>query len=763
MGGSRRFVIAVGTLVAGVYAQADNLVLEEIMVTAQRTVEGAQTVPLTVNTISGEAFDDLVGGDLRDVAKLTPGLSLESTGNGQNVTLRGVGTKINAAQSPRTNIYVDGAFQMQQQNSFLAQYDLERFEVLRGPQGTLYGKASPTGTIVIHTQNPDTSNIEGYVRQTFAEHDTARTEFGISLPIIEGEMAVRLSGLYDENNVGDIGYSDSAIGDPIDRTSSGRATWVWDPNAYGFDMRFSYTYANRGSSVDIDVAETLDSRWGEQLSPYDRTSLANQEYRTDIEFNQGIYEFNYDFDIFYLTYQTYYAEATNDATGDLDRTPLDSQVQQTDINFSKLFNNEIRLASEGNEVWDWIAGVYTATTGGKTPVEADRRIAVIPDVTTTGLYLPGSILSSVTLKSKAEDYGVFFHNTLFLNDQWTATLGARWTRESRDNEQVVDTNLTLGGFPIAIPGTPNEISTKYIDWTGTAKLAYEISPDALAYVTVDLGGRSGGAPINLAGTIPVEFFTYDPESSLSYEVGYKSTLMGGRLRLNAALYHQTYEDYQVEREVPIIDAAQGLTTFSGIQNAEEVVSSGAEVELTYLFTQGLQGSFSLAYNDTKFEEFTGGLCDDGSHLTGLGVYGTCDLSGQRIGGDSANWSGVAALNYSAPLMNTGFEWYGDVLMNFTSFKIGESSGRRVSGYSSADLFTGVRNDEWDLKLWMKNVFDREALFQNDELETTVPDLSLILTPVLNPLTPTEISSGVIPHRRLLNPRQVGVTLTYRFD
>ncbi|WP_101757928.1 TonB-dependent receptor [Oceanicoccus sp. KOV_DT_Chl] len=606
---------------AASWVQAEpGLVLEEIMVTAQRAVEGVQTVPVTVNAISGRAYSDTVSNDIRDLSKLTPGLSLESSGNNQNVTLRGIGTKISAPQSPRTNIYVDGAYQMQQQNSFFSQYDLERFEVLRGPQGTLYGKASPTGTIVIHTANPTLGHADGYVRQTVGQHNLSTTEFGTSVPIIKDELGVRISGLYDENNNKDYQYQDSSPSEPIDRTRSGRANVYWEPGN-GFDLRFSYTYVDKTSGVDLYVAETADDRWGVELSPYDRESLSNREKEQNISFGQSILEMNYELDDYILTYQAYYSEASNYQLNDEDYTPVDDSYQTIDINFSDLFNNEFRLSSEGNDTWDWIAGVYYAKSGALTHAFNKQTRGAL------------DINAYVDLFSAAEDYGVFIHNSIFLTDEMTLTLGGRWTKERRSGSSNSNFYLVNGGTEIPVGGGVENANTKYIDWTGTAKLSYVLSPDEMVYATVDLGGRSGGQGIDVKGTVPEALSLYDPESSTSFEFGYKSDLLDGRMRLNTSVYYQIYQDYQVELEAPINDAIQGLTSFSGIQNAEEVIAQGAEVEVNYLLAADLVVNMAVAYNDTKYEEFTGAACDDGNSASlAVGEYATCEYTGQRLGG-----------------------------------------------------------------------------------------------------------------------------------
>lgn len=207
-----------------------------------------------------------------------------------------------------------------------------------------------------------------------------------------------------------------------------------------------------------------------------------------------------------------------------------------------------------------------------------------------------------------------------------------------------------------------------------------------------------------------------------------------------------------------------LTSFDVIVNAKEAVSQGAELDVTYLFTERLRAGLSVAYNDTKFEDFDNAPCDDGSGATlANGEFATCSLNGQRVGGDSGNWAVVANSHYSLPIAAIGSEWYLDGLLNFNSFRIAPDTRRRSASYATVDLFTGLRSLEntWDIKLWVKNIFDKEATISDNYNETMLTNRSLNYQPIV-PGQILEYGSGVMRHEQLVRPRQIGVTGTYRF-
>lgn len=758
--GKKRLYVAVLMASAGLQAQAqsggNSMVLEEVMVTAQKTVEIVQEVPSSINAITGATFLENVSFDLQDVGRLTPGLSMTATGNQQNITLRGVGTYVKASQSPRTNIYLDGSFVPNQQLAFSSQFDIERFEVLRGPQGTLYGKTSPTGSLVIHTRDPDLQRSEGYLQTSLGEHNLFNTQFGLSIPLIEGEMGLRIAGIYDENNSGDQYYKTLKT-DVLARTRGGRATLVWAPEGR-FDGRLSHTYVESDSNAAERTGETAT------MSRYKRQMLDDQARQLNMRINQTVLELNWDMDWAVLTSQSYFGSSAIGELKDQDYTAAAFSRMRTDINLNKLFNTELRLASVGNERWDWIGGLYYASTNSETRVgNGSTRMLPLPTgmPAPAAVWLPASIVANVGLNGSSEDWGAFIHNSFFLTDDWTLTAGARWTDERRVAANSMITSITLPTTAFQSPSPTVTTGTRYIDWTGTLKLSYKLHEDQMVYATYDRGGRSGGQSLDLAGTAPDDLQNFGPESSNSFELGYKSDLMDGRMRFNAAVYHQVYKDFHVQFQGIPIGTASGLNSFDIIVNAKEVLAKGVEIDLTYLFTEHLRSNISIAYNDTKYEDFNNAPCNLGVAL-GVDQFSVCDYSGQRVGGDTGNWSVITSANYALPIHAIGSEWYLDGLLNFNSFRIAPNSRRQSASYAVIDVFTGLRSlaGTWDVKLWVKNLLDKEATLIDDEFETLRPNTALAGQPVSGQAS--QFGTGVLPITNLVRPRQIGVTATWNF-
>lgn len=751
---------------------AESLVLEEVTVSAQKTTELIQDVPVAVNVVTGETFDQQVGLELTDINKMVPGLYVSSSKNNPDIALRGVGTVAGGATTARTNIFMDGSYVSLARMVTFTQFDTSRFEILRGPQGTLYGKASPTASILIQTKNPDLTKTEGFVRQTLGEHDLSNTQFGISQPIIENELGIRIAGVYDENNTSDFEYA-NVDEQQLSRTKAGRITVLWEPEGM-FSSRLSHTYAEYDSN---------QSRWISEVAPganpmldlptagssiFDRKDFSNIPRRFDTHVNQTILEVNADLDWAVITSQSYYGESVNTELLDNDGTPYDADTQFAKSNLTKLFNQEFRIASVGNDVWDWMMGVYYASNQSLTSVTNESLVFSLPNGGLIGLPSFPTNFSSITdiyLASSNEDWGVFTHNTFHLNDDWTLTVGARWNRERRSSSNGFDINLaisqdygsgyqTVSSSPINTNVIPND--ERWIAWTGTIKLAYSLSVDETVYLTLDRAGRIGGQTLDIADTTPEYFTNYDPESSDSIEIGYKSEHLDQRLRFNVAAYYQIYNDFQFFADSQPIDTDLNGSydaSFRVTQNAKKVVSKGIEAEASYVFSENLVGALNISYNDTKFKDFSDAVCTSGERTiiaSDAVAYLQCDLTGQRVGSDAGNWGITASGNYSLPLESLGVEWYFDALYNFNSERVSPWTRTKAGSYGRIDLYTGLRDldGSWDLKLWVKNALDKEAVQNWNYFDESVMRGA--------------IQTGLTPNDTVIDPQQFGITATYNF-
>lgn len=747
----KKLVCAVGGLVlsSSVFA-ADNIRLEEVVVTAQKQSQTVQDVPITVNVVGGDNFRGTVGLGLEDLGRMTAGLGLQSTGNTQNITMRGIGTDLQGASQARVTTYLDGSYIGSQQLMFTTQFDIQRYEILRGPQGTLYGKASPTGAIIVHTQNPNLSEVEGSVAVTAGEYGLFNTELGLSLPLIEGELGVRIAGIYNEDGSDDV--SNIFYGRSESRTRGGRMTALWEPGSE-FMLRLSHSYVE-------NTPAGLSQIEGNGIKASDRRSVNDVKRKANARINTSILSMEWDIDWATLVSQSLYASTTNNSLEDTDLTSEPKLSEDVRIHISPIFNQELRLESLGNEHWDWMLGGYYQKTEASIDVVSRDDSALSDIFGQSPVWMPASESTHLTLNSATEDFGLYSHNTFFLDDNWTATLGARWTKERRydSTAAVFNFDAPMADLSFSQPLPDFITSNTFYDWSGTAKLQYDFSVDQMAYFTLDSGGKSGGQSLDLSGNIPADRKTYDDESSTSFELGYKSSFVEGRMNVNAAIYHTAYKNFQLNAtDIEILNGGD-IEQVTFIDNADKVVAKGVEVELQYQISANWYAGTSVAYNDTRFKEYSDAPCNAGAPSA---VASTCDRSDERLGGDSSQWSMVAQSEYTQALNWQGVEWYISGLYNFNSSRLSAGGEQKMGGFGTIDAFTGIRsqNGDWDVKLWVKNLADKEAVTSRGEA-INLTDMSLAFSPVA--LTPvTSYDSG---YRSLsyTKPRQLGVSLNYNF-
>ncbi len=733
------------TYAAPIYAADEQLALEEVLVTAQKQTQNLQETPVTVNVISSQAFNDVASFDLADVDRMTAGVDISGDSFNIDFQVRGVGTNLDAGTPPRVTIYKDGVFVNQQRALFLSQFDLERFELLRGPQGTLYGKASPAGSLIIYTKDPSMDRNDGYLQTSFFSRDGSNTQFGISQPLIKDKLSLRLAGSFDKNSNADI-HNEPLDDDAISRTSAGRATLKWLVSEK-LDMRASYNYTENSGDF-----YTITEQNGYEAD--DRRAFGDAGGEIRVRDQHAIGQMNYALtDNITATLVTMYQELFTYRFFDSDRSAgpatatSTASTQDVRSNIGKVINSEFRIASTGNEMWDWITGVYYSTSDAKTPVVAST------DFVTMGA--PGNNTFFIVATNSGEDYGIFHHSGFQLTDSDKLTIGVRYN-DTRVNARSTTRSVTnipafgpFGFSDVSGEGIPLENEKRsFTEVTGTLKWQHNFGENHTGYISYDKGWRPASATVDAAGTVPDELILHDDEPSTNYEIGMKGTYWNDRARYLMAIYYQTYEDFQFQADNIPVDVAgptpgsppdgTAETNFNAVVNAEEALTRGVELETTVLLQENWTFFGSVSYNDTTFVDYKNAPCDRGSSVP-TGGYNTCDFSDQQAS-DAPHWSAVISSEYSVPMESWSAEWYLRGLVKYESERYNRGSDSYLEQATITDLFTGIRsnNGNWDVMLWVKNL----------ENETVVQGLDF---------APNGNSALIVN-----NPRTYGMTATWRF-
>ncbi|MCX2980440.1 TonB-dependent receptor [Halieaceae bacterium IMCC14734] len=738
-------------------AQGSNLVLEEIVVTAQKKAENLSETPMTVNVITGETFSEYAGFDIRDLDRFTAGIAVTGLDFDVDMAVRGLGSNLDAALDPRVTFYWDNAYSVRQIANFVSQFDLERFELLRGPQGTLYGKSSPAGALTMQTRSPNLENVDGFFQQAFSERDGINSQLAVSLPIVKDTFGIRLAGVYDQNRNQDIENITLGINNQAE-TKGGRVVALWQASD-NIDVRFSYNYVK----ADKDINSIVE---GNGLQYTDRKAV-NEFAATSYErHSQAVLEVNWELpNEWLLTSVTSHQRSLMQREFDSDQTDVKGQNQSVTSDIKGAVNQELRLQSVGNDFWDWTAGIFYQDSEAETPVYVDNFVLV-----GLGVYLPFVAEVTGPAFNDSEEYALFLHNAFHITENGTLTLGLRYNNLERYNQQTFEqlAFLLAGDERVGpldttiVEGVPEDVQNlDYDAFTGTLKYQHSFADGLMVYGSYDRGWRSGSA--NIGGQpLPADWAAFEEESSDNFELGMKWSFMEGRGLFNLTGYYQTYEDFHYgANNVLYVLIDDSFAQGSPVVNADEVSSTGVEAEVSYLIMQNWSFSASMSYNKTKFEQFDDAPCNDPSQdLTTPGDYATCDLKGEPAG-TQPEWSGVITSEYYTDVGDRDMEWYLRGLFKAEGEREDVDVDRTISGYAFVDVFTGLRSNDgaWDVSLWAKNLLDEEARL-NLSPTIPVPDYALAGQPA-DSATAT-INTGYTRLENLLAPRTIGATLALRF-
>jgi iron complex outermembrane receptor protein len=559
--------------------------LAEVVVTAERRAVSLQDVPasatvLTVDQLASNGVDSVL--DLQAVA---PNVAINTYNRSTFINIRGVGIGQSAPTSnPGVAYYVDGMFIPHEQ--FIAQsfFDIDSIEVLRGPQGTLTGQNSTGGAIYVRTPPPHVDGVSGYVDQTVADSDWYRTVAAVNLPAGE-RFAMRFSGVYDERGsfTDNIGPSRSEPGSG--RDVSGRAAFRFMPNdAITLDLRYEHfdrktdynAIKNRSDAVTSDPFTIEEDAISFHDQKGDRASLeARFQLRPGVELRA-------------LT-SWLDAETTDQADGDRTATAqavpgnlptngANTALYRGRVSYTtqelRTWVSEVNLLSTGDSPLQWVFGAFYLDEKSPVSVLRDNRNTV------DFVQSNSSIITELANTSRS----VFGQVDWRFADAWELDLGLRYSEDEQDyTRELIPGPPPPGCFPCSSTVESDEM-------TGRAGLKFFASDDVMIYGTLSKGYKAGG--INLDPRLP----DFEPETNRMTELGIKSTLAGGRLRVNGALFRSRYEGIQLS-SLTAVGTPPAL--LPNTLNAAPADIQGAELELTGHFAE-LEFNLGVSWLDSEF-------------------------------------------------------------------------------------------------------------------------------------------------------------------
>lgn len=685
--------------------------LEVIQVTSQKRVQTLQEVPATITAVSGDFLNEQGVDNLFEMAELVPGMVFSrAPDDGLALTLRGLGTPARTQSFDQSvALFQDGMFVGKGRMYSGAFFDVERIEVIKGTQSTLLGKNTSLGAISVISKKP-TGDFEGFIQASNEfENGGVILDGAVDLPIND-QLQVRLAGHYVDQN-GSIENLATGRDVPEDKENGFRATAVYTPSdsltitgvyQYSQSERIGngYQFVDNGGYFSDEVLNII----GEAQLDETKTALCEECPNDESYHDTSVTSYNLTvekyFDSLTLTSVTSYADYDIEFYDDFDfgnafdelTYVTTGEVEHYSTYFKRgetynQFSQELRLASEGGDNFDYMVGLFYFTSDWDSLEEQFYNTPNFPPEGPTGQIFNGAFGNS--FKQKTDTISAFVQSDYYASDDLTISAGLRYTDESKDVifDRIQGDYATLWNSVI---NPPFESDLTFSDsfLNGNISLSYDLSDDTVIYTSYGLGSKTGGFAES------AEVTSADPsldvseggarvksEETHTYEIGSKMVLLNNSMNLNVALFYTNINDFQ-ETSFLVTDTSAGFLT----QNVD-VESQGFEIDSMLQVTSDLRLSGAVTYADTIHK-------DDGSDLA----------QAPKLTGNIGYFYNTELSDLDLHFNASGFVRYRDKMVS----QINETYPS--DSLTTLDLTFGLSSpeDTWKLMLIINNLTNSQA-------------------------------------------------------
>lgn len=700
--------------------------LEKIIVTSQKRVQNLQDVPVSVAVLNSDDLKEMGLTDLDSLSTHIPNVNIETTHN-PSITIRGIGSGDNEAFEQSVGMYIDGIYMGRYSQYKNTLFDIERVEVLRGPQGILFGKNTIAGAISMQSTRPTNDFESSFSYSKGLEFDSNNVQAMVSGGLTDTVSARLALSFEDEESYLYNTRTQRDYASP--ESKSGRLSLQWDPSE-----NFSVFFKAEASDGDNDgdfrsriftapdsvVAQykSFDPLFDENnvgttsKTGVDRTNR-NLGYFDKLDTESYALETTYEFDngglLTTVTGQTSY---DREHSFDPDFQPVDFLYRLRDQSFDQ-FSQEIRYASPIGDSVEYLFGVFYQT--------ADLDSSAGTDIYA---FLPPSRYD-YDYTQTTDTYAAFGQVRYILDDMNSFDFGLRYTKEDKEARHVQwfsEVDAPNGPLNAQVAGVirflgfdehdiNDERSKSGLTWS--LKYQHQLDEDIMVYSSVATGFKSGGFNEGIEEIVVDKPFEYDDEEAIAYELGIKSTLLDGAMRFNAAIYHTSIENLQL---------AQLVGSSFVVANAGEIISKGVEIDVQWQSTDNLFVSFSAAYNNARYEDFANAACTaENSAAVPQGQSCTQDLTGEQVQ-HAPDWTAALGLRHDT---YTGDDIEIKTHLNWT-FKDRHSLTQDNDPIDSQGAF--AKTDvgvsllylpyELEFDLLVTNVFDKQTRNGSDDVTFT---------------------------------------------
>ena len=731
-------MLSVVVPVSAVAQELGQLILEEIIVTAQKRVETLQDVPISVSVLDANVLNDAGLDKIEDIQAYVPNLQMTESGISTQMYVRGIGTGNNQGFEQSVGMYIDGIYYGRQQLIRAPFFDLERIEVLRGPQGVLFGKNTIAGALNMITAR-STDEFMGSVSLEGGDHGILDARAVVSGPFsdnVRGRLAVRY---YEEDGY----YRNTFRGrDETQREDTAiRGTLEWDATD---DLAITLKVeSNQFDAVGRSISMIQDDP---SIPPFPFAGLDFDQIFAGFLMQPGVVgepaiDFNRladapefsDNDLTNVTLNVDYGWGDNTLT--FVTGLVEYEIKETcDCDFIagsifgtlalekyEQFSQEIRLASPGGEKVEWIAGVFYQTGD----LDYQDNI-IIPANTVLQNVSPTLVpLTSTTVHrdyfANSDLWAAFGQVTWNISDTFRLTLGGRYTSEDKDASRELNVwdNATqdvtvnpiapfvfLGAFAVTSEQTPGGHSLlgdlSESKFTPSGSFQWDVGDDAMLYGSISTGFKAGGFDARANNPGSWEFLE---EEVIAYELGIKSSLWEGRAELNVAAFFTDYDNLQIAQ----FDGTLGFN----VGNAAKTEVTGLEVDGRVLLTESLTLGYALGFLDHEFTDFQNGNCYNRQTPDGvIGAQGNqlCDYTGFS-GQYTPEFTSSLVFDYTKPF-GDNMTFVAMLAHNYTgeqNVHVNLDPQYKIDGYTLLDARVGISGERWSLAVLGKNLLDEEVL------------------------------------------------------
>ncbi|WP_206484248.1 TonB-dependent receptor [Thalassotalea sp. G2M2-11] len=686
--------------------------IETIVVTSQKRIERLIDVPISVTNVGKEELAQRGIKKLKDIGDAAPNLTI-SQGSDFNskIIIRGVGANSrNIGFDSRVGVYIDGVYLGQSPAINQGLVNLERVEVLRGPQGTLFGKNTIAGAVNLISQEP-TDEFEGAVTVNLGNYDIRDYNLQLNIPLSDTTFAKVFLNKAEQEGFIENKMLNTKVGEKDE--TSGRINLLSELTDK-LDLSFSadYTTQDRLAFSNMPLSDPFgghptDGMFGDI---YQGTAADKYQYFQDKDMDEVKtvwgssitldYTFDNDFSVKSITA---YRDTEMSIGIDVDHGPLNilntfytDAYQQT--------SQELQLISPDNADFKYILGAYLFGLDSTTVRDANggSMIGIFGDPR----LQPGRPAVAIDGEIETRSHALFANGSYDLNEDIVLGFGVRYSLETKNVDWSID-GSNSGFFNIATGTVIDERTDTNI--SPSFNINYALSENSQTYARVSTGFKSGGYNLDfITSEVLQEGIEFNEETVTSFEVGYKAELMDYRLRLNTALFYAVYDDYQVNQ---YIDLGEGRTALS-ITNAAEVITQGLEVEIDYQITDDFKINGAIGLLDATFDSFPGG-----------GAGGS-DASGNELPNAPKVTLGLGLQYYQeVPALSSSIMYRVDY--NYTAeqyFMVNNDENYVLPGgdtvdFDKADNFSTVNarisllsdNGTWEVSFWGQNLTESEHM------------------------------------------------------